>query len=368
MGRFHGIITKIRCSLAEAGIRSSGADRKLSRLFGAEGVLYTLIITIAHNNNNLYASRLGAGSTELGLIASLPPVIGMLSLIPFAIITDRLRNKRPMVMLSAVFLGLLYILAGTAAFLDSRRIPYLILILVMVNVPMSLYNASWQAFFADVVPPCDRNDIYSHRTRMNTAVGIAVPLIAGAILTAASGSGKILVHQIYYWMTFPLAIGQVLFLSRVRGGISDNVRRLNLSDLRDVAGTLIHSRKFLGFLAVALFVYCGWELDWSIYFIAQFRYLHLNEAGMSLMSVFSALTQFITIGLWSKLVQSKCVRFVFVIGAGGFAFSSIAMLISLMLPAPASLVFYYIFVSIGSAGYSAFLIAVFQCLLEAIPA
>jgi len=367
VSRFSNIVTNIRCRLADVRNRSFMPDHELARLLGAEGVLYTLMITLAHNNNNLYASRLGAGASDLGLIASLPPVVGMLSLIPFAIIADRLHNKKPMVMLSALALGLMYILVGMAAFLDSSRVPVLILLLVLANIPMSLYNSSWQAFFSDAVKPCDRNLVYSHRTRMNTAVGIAVPLLAGAILTAASGSGKILVHQIYYWLAFPLAVGQVILLHRASGGSSAETNHIRLSDVKESARLLFHSRKFLGFLAVAFIAYCGWELDWSLYFLAQFRYLHMNETQMSLISVFSAAAQFVTIGLWSRLVQKKGVRFVFIIGVAGFAFCCISLVLSLFLAPPFQLPFYYLFQSIGGSAYSAFLISLFQCLLEAIP-
>ncbi len=353
--------------VVDAGQRSFRSSHQLARLFAAEGILFTFIITIAHNNNNLYASRLGASSYDLGLIASLPPIVGMLMLIPFAIITDRMRNKKPMVMISAIGLGLLYILVGMVAFLDSSRIPVLIVLLILVNIPMSLYNASWQTFFSDAVTPIDRNLVYGHRTRMNTAVGICIPLIAGAILSASSGSGKILVHQIYYWMAFPLALGQVYFLKKTYGGTSEDTGHVRLSDIKDAAGRLFRSKRFLGFLAVTLLVYCGWEMDWSLYFQSQFRYLHLNEAEMSLAAVLGAVTQFITLGLWSRLVQKKGVRFVFVIGAAGFAFSAVVMFVSLFLSSPYQMPFYYIMQSIGGSTFSAFQLSLLQCLLEAIP-
>src|SRR5665647_1811455 len=135
VSRTGSMITNIRCRISDVRNRSFRTNHQLARLLASEGILFTLIITLAHNNNNLYASRLGASSSDLGLLASLPPIVGMLTLIPFAMITDRLHNKKPMVILSAIGLGFLYILVGMAAFMDSSRVPLLIGLLVLVNVP-----------------------------------------------------------------------------------------------------------------------------------------------------------------------------------------------------------------------------------------
>jgi MFS family permease len=361
------MITNTKCRISDISNRSFRTNHKLAQLVAAEGVLFTLIITLAHNNNNLYASRLGASSSDLGLIASLPPIIGMLSLIPLAIITDRMHNKKPMVIFSAIGLGLLYILVGMTAFLDANRIPVLIGLLVFVNVPMSLYNSSWQAFFSDVCKPIDRNLVYTYRTRMNTAVGIIIPLIAGSILTAATGSDKILVHQIYYWLAFPLAVGQALILKKINGGYTAEVNHVHFSDVRESAKNMFHNKMFLGFLGVAILVFCGWEMDWSLYFVAQFKFLLLNESQMSLISVLGAAGQFITLGLWSRLISRKGVRYVFVIGVSGFALSSIVMIISILLPSPFRIPFYYVFQSIGASTYSAFQLSLLLCLLETVP-
>jgi len=367
MGRISTILVHIRSKAAGINNRPSGWNHQLARLLAAEGILYTLILTLAHNNNNLFASRLGATSSDLGLIASLPPIVGMLSLIPFAIITDRLQNKKSMVILSAAGLGFLYILVGMTGFMNKGGIPVLIVLLILVNIPMSLYNSSWQAFFSDLVAPENRNLIYTHRTRMNAAVGVVIPLIAGAILTAASGSEKILVHQIYYWLAFPLALGQVYILKKTRGGNCMESGHLQLKDLADTARNLLKNKKFLGFSAVALLVYCGWEMDWSLYFIAQFKFLPLNEAQMSMIAVTGAAGQFLTMNLWSRLIHRKGVRFVFVIGSAGFAFSSVVMILSLMMPPLLRLPFYFVFQTVGGSAFSAFQLSLLQCLLESIP-
>lgn len=349
------------------GNKAFGSNLRLAKIFAAEGVLFSLIITICNNNNNLFAARLGADSYQLGLLSSLPPIVGLIFLIPFAIITDRLRNKRNMVIIASLGLGVTYVLVGCVAFLNTSRIIPLIIMLIIVNFPMTLYNSSWQAFFSDVVRPEDRNEVYAHRTRMNTAVGIFFPLLFGAILTAATGTGKIAVHQVYYFLALPFSIGQMFLLRKVHSDVDHASPKLKISVLRQTAKSLFKNRHFRGFLVVAMMVYIGWQMDWSLYFQAQLNYLHMNESQMSLVVVLCAITQFIMLGYWSRLASTRGIRFVFVIGAGGFAFCCLALVISLLLPPPVNIWFYYLFQSMGSAAFSAFQLSTLLCLLEVIP-
>jgi MFS family permease len=350
-----------------SGNKAFGTNLRLAKIFAAEGVLFSLIITICNNNNNLFAARLGADSYQLGLLSSLPPIVGLIFLIPFAIITDRLRNKRNMVIIASLGLGVTYVLVGCVAFLSTNRIVPLIIMLIIVNFPMTLYNSSWQAFFSDVVRPEDRNEVYAHRTRMNTAVGIVFPLLFGAILTAATGTGKIAVHQVYYFLALPFSLGQMFLLRKVHSDVDHASPKLKLSVLGQTAKSLFKNTHFRGFLAVALLVYMGWQMDWSLYFQAQLNYLHMNESQMSLIVVLCAITQFIMLGYWSRLAATKGIRFVFMIGAGGFAFCCLSLVISLMLPPPVNVLFYYVFQSMGSAAFSAFQLSTLLCLLEVIP-
>lgn len=350
-----------------AGRKIFSTNHKLAAVLAGEGVLFTLIITLCNNNNHLFASRLGASSYELGLISSLPPIVGMVCLIPFAIITDRMRNKRSMVIAAAILLGLLYFLVGLSPFVPENPVAALILLLVMINFPMSLYNSSWQSFFSDVASASDRNEVYAHRTKMNTAVGIIFPLLIGLLLTAAKGPFKITVHQIYYFLALPLALGQVLLLRKIPFEPRINTDRFRFSELLKTTRTTFRSKAFLGFMAVALLVYIGWQMDWSIYFIAQFRYLELNETQLSLVAALSALTQFLMLGTWSRISATRGVRFVFVIGAGGFAFCSLTILLAMLMPQSAGIWFYYFFHCIGSSAYSAFQLSLLLCLLEVIP-
>jgi hypothetical protein len=351
----------------KAGRKIFTTDHKLAAILAGEGALFTLIITLSNNNNHLFASRLGATSYELGLISSLPPIVGMICLIPFAIITDRMKNKKSMVIAAALLLGTLYFLVGLSPLVPENPVAVLIFLLIMINFPMSLYGSSWQSFFSDVALPSDRNQIYAHRTKMNTAVGIVFPLLIGLILTAATGVYKITVHQIYYFIALPLALGQVLLLRRIPFEPKPKAGRFRFSELGQTALSTFRSRSFLGFLGVALLVYIGWQMDWSVYFLAQFRYLELNEVQLSLVAVLSALTQFLMLGVWTQISSARGVRFVFVIGAAGFAFCSLTILFAMMMPPSIGIIFYYVFHCIGSSTFSAFQLSLLLCLLEVIP-
>lgn len=65
-------------------------------------------------NNNFFATRLDASEFQLSLLTTLPQVVGLLVLIPGGMLTDRMKNKRNMVMLSLLVLTMFYTLIGFA--------------------------------------------------------------------------------------------------------------------------------------------------------------------------------------------------------------------------------------------------------------
>ena len=66
-------------------------------LFTLEGMLITLVNNLVGNNNNIFATRLGANDLQLSLLTTIPQLVGLIVLIPGGILTDRMKNKRNMV-------------------------------------------------------------------------------------------------------------------------------------------------------------------------------------------------------------------------------------------------------------------------------
>ena len=367
--------------------------------FGCEGILFSLILLLANNNNGFYLSQLNATPIQLGLNSALPPLVGVFTLIPFTMMTYRIRNKRPVVAKSAFILGVFYSLVACVGFFSTPNVYIVLAFLALANIPMSLYNSSWQSFFSDTISESGRNEVFTFRTRMNTLISIAAPLIIGAILTLAQDSMKITVHQIYYFLTIPLALGIGTVLRKAdrsnnKSDEDENKETQNQSnsiDINDeekkeetqkenatslkktfsVAKDLFRLPKFRGFILVAILLQAGWTMDWSIGFQAQKYYFELTELQMNILAAVGAFFQVLFLGVWSRLVSKKGPKFVLLIGSFSFIIITIGAGIGLLLLSAEMMTLgrwvFYIAVAFGNIPLSAFLLSLLQCLLECIP-
>ncbi len=360
MGRFTQGVRRLR------GRFSSGTERTML-LFAAEGAVYTLMTNLANNNNNLFATRLGANDFQLSLLSLLSQLVGVCVLLPGAVYTDRLRNKRKMVALALAAVSAAFLLAGLTPLAGPAALGLFLACASLSAGANSLYNSSWQAFFADVVPLRQRNTCYSARTRITFVIGIVVPLITGSLLSARPDeSGKIAMHQLFLFLAAGCAVVQILVLNRVEGGTVQKPAGATMRDLLRAARDLGHNRRFLRFAAVALFFYMCWHLDWTMYFIAQTQYVGLNELWLSISNGASAMAQFLTIGFWARKNERRGVRFGMVLGAFGLMLAPLSILIPMGLAPGARPLVHVVLRAVFDLTCANVTLNILQCLLQVI--
>lgn len=335
-------------------------------LFTLEGMLITLVNNLINNNNNLFATRLGANEFQLGLIFTIPQLIAMLALIPGGILTDRMNNKQNMVTSSLFFIFVSYIAIGFVPFIESFQfIVFLILLAVSVGF-MTIYNVSWQAYFSDIVNIEERNHIITIRTALTFLINIIIPFICGSILSyATTNNSKIRIHQLFFWIGSILLLIQIVTLKKIKVKPTQPSSSINIKQFKHVLMELLHNKKFLGFVGVALFFYTTWHIDWTLYFIGQVNYLNLNEAWLSYVSIGGAIVQFLTIGFWSRMNNKRGVRFGIIFGNIGLALCPISMIISTSLE-HGKLVF-LILNTLSNFAFATVNMNILQCLLQVIP-
>lgn len=336
--------------------------------FTVEGILFAIATNIINNNNNLFALRLGASDAQLSLVSSIPQLVGVLILLPVGILTDRMRNKQLMVSLSLLCLTFFYFLIGFVPLLHSFRFPLFLLFLSLSMGPLTGYNASWQAYFSDVVPFERRNGILTARTGGMFFINIALPLITGMLLASATELGaKIKLHQIFYWAIAAVFLLQAAMVSRIKGGYSQTRGSINTAEFYSALRGLIHHKPFMKFLSGALFFYLFWQADWTLYFLGQVNYLKMNEAWLSYAAIGGALAQFLTIGFWSRVNERMGPRFGVIFGNLGLALCPICMIISTSLPGKEGIVVFLILNTLANLAFATIPLNIPQYLLSVIP-
>lgn len=337
-------------------------------LFTFEGILFTLVNNMINNNNNLFAMRLGASDMQISLLTTFSQIAGLIFLIPGAIMTDRLSNKRRMVILSLSMLAVSYFFIGfVPAFGTYRLLAFIILLSVSV-CPFTVYNTSWQAYFSDVIAIEHRNRVFSSRTAGTFLAGIVVSVVTGTLLASAIDlQAKIRIHQVFFWVACILLMLQIFVLSRIKSVNTGAKTVIGLKDLAKAIAELFTNKKFLGFFGVALFFYLTWHIDWTLYFIGQVRYLGMNEAWLSYVGIGGTLVQFLSVGFWSRVNEKMGVRFGIIPGGLCLIGCPIAMIIATSVPISIGPTVFLVLNTIFNLTFATIPLNILQCLLQVIP-
>lgn len=346
----------------------TASRNRVMRLFTYEGILITLINNLVGSHNNLFAIRLGAGDYELGLVTMLPQLVGMAVLIPGGIFTDSLKNKRDMVTSALFAVACLYVMIGFVPALGSYKLGAFIALMALSSAPMTIYNVSWQAYFSDVVHPNGRNRVLAVRSSLSFLMGITITLTGGALLSSSSTNAeKITLHQIFLWGAAALLLLQIYVLKKIPVEKAGKSKKINLNELKKAFIDLIHNRRFLGFVSVAIFFYLTWHIDWTLYFIGQTKYLGMNEAWLSYVNIANAIIQFLTMGVWSKINSRHGVRFAIIFGSLGLAFCPIGMILSTSIQTSNARLIFLIVNTLFNITLATTTLNILQCLLQVIP-
>lgn len=355
-------------SMASSRIKDGWHLDRNMYLFAIEGMIITIINSMIGNNNNLFATRMEANNFELSLVTSIPQFVGMLVLIPGGILSDRMSNKRKMVVISLFCLSSLYMAIGFVPMFGQFRLIAFILLLALSVGPLTIYNASWQAYFSDVVPIEERNRVFTLRTKGTFLFNTVTPLVTGALLAnTALNSGKIRLHQSFFWSAALLIFAQIFILMKISGGSNQRTNTTGLKELKSAAVEIIRNNRLMGFIGVALFFYMSWQSDWTLYYIGQVEYLKLNEAWLSYVVVGGAVVQFLTIGFWSRMNEKFGVRVPIIIGALGLSLFPLAMIYSTSLPVGKGAIVFLTLNTLSNFAFATIYLNIPQCLLQVVP-
>lgn len=118
--------------------------------------------------------RIGGSNLMVSLLTSAAALVNALTSIPFAMLLERISQRRPWIIGSLLALrighmGLIFI-----PFLPGYRAEAMVALLLLINIPVALFNAGWLPMMGDLVPLSRRARLFSAR---NMTLGITVMVV-----------------------------------------------------------------------------------------------------------------------------------------------------------------------------------------------
>lgn len=333
--------------------------------FTFEGAVGAIILNMANPFFSMFARRIGANDYQIGLVSSLPALMGILAMIPGSIFVDKSANKKKIVSRLILLFGIAYPFAALTPYSGSYRADLFIIIIALMNWPYSVFNISWQSFFSDVMVS-NFNSAFTRRTHLSTIVGTTTALTAGLLLSyfPKNDNERIVMYQLFFFLSFILAIIQSRLLNRVsvrqtRKPVQVNPDVLGL--IKECFNNLIIYKDFRIFTLLAFIFHISWHMGWPLFFIYQVDVIGINEAWLSYVNVAIGFAGVITYSLWGKAIEKKGPRFVLIIGALGLSVNALSILLihtkyMLLLQS-----------TITGLTFSAFTLAIFENLIEVVP-
>lgn len=333
--------------------------------FTFEGAVGAIILNMANPFFSMFARRMGANDYQIGLISSLPALVGILALIPGSILVDKSENKKKTVSFLILLFGIMYPLAALTPLFGNHKVTIFITIIALMNWPFSVFNISWQSFFSDVMVS-KFNSAFTKRTHVATTLGTTTALAAGLLLSyiPRNDSERIMLYQIFFFLSFILAIVQSWLLSKVSAPPilkQTQDKESNLSLIKECLNNLVLYKEFRVFTILAFIFHIAWHMGWPLFFIYQVDVVGVNEAWLSYVNVAVGFAGVITYSFWGKAIEKKGAKLILIVGTFGLALNALSILLvhtrhMLLIQS-----------ALTGLTFSAFTLALFENLIEVVP-
>ncbi|RFU65336.1 MFS transporter [Peribacillus glennii] len=294
------------------------------------GIASTASTNMVNGYIPLFAiSVLGATNNQMGLITSLPSIIGMLALIPGAIWLNKWKSKKNFAVASTFATRFMFMLILFVPFFsESGYAPWLLVgLIALLNFPGALSNLSWQSMIGDMISEDRRGNFFSSRNRYNTIAALAATFSTGLFLSLFDKRDA-LPYQILFAVGFLLAIFEVIFLFKHKERVSKPEIKQEVIEKKKLPFAVFRYKPYTAFLICAMAYNISAQMGWSIFSIYHIKEAHATAIWFSLFSVTNQLAQIISLKWWAKFADRRGNTMLLFVAAAGMASAPVLTILS----------------------------------------
>jgi hypothetical protein len=225
---------------------------------------------------SVFAIRLGASNTLVGLLVSLPALINIFWLIPSARIIERQRRRLPIIVLAGFLQRVGYLLVALMPFvLRTHRPEALVALVALITLPTATLSVAFTSLIAEVVPIGKRAQVVSTRNMLVSIISTVTMLISGKLLDLLPFP---LNYQLLFGAGFAASLVSLYYVSRIQiadASVAESRPRHRtplVTRLRRSLKQIASQRDFVRFSASAFVFQWGLYLPSALYAIYRVCY------------------------------------------------------------------------------------------------
>jgi len=265
-----------------------------------DGVYYAVMIGIGEGYITPFAIFLKATNYQIGLLASIPPLLGAFVQFLSVSILNRIKDRRALILAGVIAQALSWIpILLLPLIFRPYAVPLLIIGITAYFCFGNLATPPWNSLMGDIVPEKTRSTYFGHRNRVMSIFSLGALTLAGLILHAAEKTG-------WLWIGFSLLFTIALIsrllsaycLSRMDNPAYDVHDKDNFS-LWEFFADFRHS-SFVKFVVYTGLMHLAVMLAGPFFAVYMLRDLHFSYLQFMSVSAIAVLVQYFTLHNWGK--------------------------------------------------------------------
>ncbi len=155
-----------------------------------DGIFASVMMGMSENFMTPYALAMKATASMVGILASMPNLIGSLIQIKSATLAERFGSRKTLISSSVFIQALLWLPIIAIYYISAaNQVVWLIIVYTLFVAVGTLGFPAWSSLMADHVPATERGKVFGRRNRIFGIVNISSMLLAGIALHVFKAAG-----------------------------------------------------------------------------------------------------------------------------------------------------------------------------------
>lgn len=266
-----------------------------------DAAAYAVMMGIGETYLSAFALFLKASTPQIGLLASLPPLLGSFSQLLSAWLGRLTGQRKPIILVGAGLQALAWLpIVVLPLLFPSAAVPLLIVSVIIYHCGAHLAAPQWASLMGDLVPIKRRGRFFARRTRVVSLVTFVSLATGGLILHAATEAGSTLAGFVSLFAIAMCARGVSTYhLARMHddGG---HVAALKLP-LKQAWWRQLGQSNFVRFSLFYASMQFAVAIASPFFAVYMLRDLQFSYAQFMANTGMSVLAQFLTLTQWGRI-------------------------------------------------------------------